>query len=356
MLPLSLLQQAKGMAINYHNAPLPKYAGLHAPSWAILNNEKFHGVTWHEMVEEIDAGDILKQALIEIDPNETGLSLSVKCYQNAVNTFNELTYEISYQNTHKVAQNLINRTYFDYYKKPLHGGWINWNDSGEQIDRLCRALDLGHHHSNRLGLPKFNIGNSFFIIGQLKLLDKQSIDLPGTIIKIAPDFWQIATKTQVVQLEQVIPLTNKSFIDFCNLAQQYNIEEGSILASESEKNLYEYKSFYEVYAIHELFWVHQKEHFNPALLPFQAISTKCNDKQLTCVATLDLAHMFAFPSDAYPNNPPNLLFASLLVYLYRLGNKEHFGVGFSNPKLHQLPKTIAPLFSTVLPFFTANVR
>jgi methionyl-tRNA formyltransferase len=106
------LQRAQSLAINYHNAPLPKYAGLHALAWAILNKEQFYGITWHEMIEEIDAGDILKQTLIEIDPNETGLSLSVKCYQSAINAFNELVYDISHQNVRKSAQNLTERTYF----------------------------------------------------------------------------------------------------------------------------------------------------------------------------------------------------------------------------------------------------
>lgn len=162
-LPISLLQKAKHLSINYHNSLLPKYAGLHAPSWAILNNEVIHGVTWHTMVEEIDAGDILKQAQIQIEPDETGLSLSVKCYQEALKTFKELLYDITLNQVVPVAQNLKNRTYFDYYKKPRHGGWISWHESAETIGRLCHALNLGHHFRNRLGLPKFPIGNDFFL-------------------------------------------------------------------------------------------------------------------------------------------------------------------------------------------------
>lgn len=56
-----LLKKAKGLIINYHNSLLPKYAGLNASSWAILNSEKIHGITWHLINEKIDAGDILYQ-------------------------------------------------------------------------------------------------------------------------------------------------------------------------------------------------------------------------------------------------------------------------------------------------------
>lgn len=41
-------------SFNLHPGPLPKYAGLNAPSWAIFNSEKHHGVTVHRMDPEID--------------------------------------------------------------------------------------------------------------------------------------------------------------------------------------------------------------------------------------------------------------------------------------------------------------
>ena len=67
ILPDSLLEYPKIGAINYHNSPLPKYAGLYATSWAILNNEKEYAVTWHWMQSTIDTGDILKQPRFLID-------------------------------------------------------------------------------------------------------------------------------------------------------------------------------------------------------------------------------------------------------------------------------------------------
>src|SRR5947209_6276597 len=45
-------------AINYHDAPLPRYAGSHATSWALMGRERTHGVTWHVMAGRVDAGDI----------------------------------------------------------------------------------------------------------------------------------------------------------------------------------------------------------------------------------------------------------------------------------------------------------
>ena len=49
MIPDEALQLVRGHAVNFHDGPLPRYAGLNAPSWALLHRESRYGVTWHEM-------------------------------------------------------------------------------------------------------------------------------------------------------------------------------------------------------------------------------------------------------------------------------------------------------------------
>ena len=62
---------------NLHPGPLPQYAGLNVPSWAIYNGEVTHGVSLHRMDSGIDTGPIAYQASVLIGPRDTGLSLSV---------------------------------------------------------------------------------------------------------------------------------------------------------------------------------------------------------------------------------------------------------------------------------------
>ena len=58
----NILDNVSCLAVNYHNSLLPKYAGLNSTSWAIINNESYHGVTWHVINEnEIDSGNIVAQ-------------------------------------------------------------------------------------------------------------------------------------------------------------------------------------------------------------------------------------------------------------------------------------------------------
>jgi Formyl transferase len=65
-------------AINFHDGPLPEYAGLNTPVWALLNGEGQHGITWHLMAREVDRGDILAQRRFDLTDSESALSLSVK--------------------------------------------------------------------------------------------------------------------------------------------------------------------------------------------------------------------------------------------------------------------------------------
>src|SRR5436190_13597910 len=49
LLSADLLALPRRGAINFHDSLLPKYAGMHATSWALMRREQVHGVTWHEM-------------------------------------------------------------------------------------------------------------------------------------------------------------------------------------------------------------------------------------------------------------------------------------------------------------------
>src|SRR4029453_13691061 len=90
MLSPAVLQLPRRMAINFHDALLPDYAGLHAPSWALIKRETTHGITWHEMTERPDAGRLLKQRAFPIADRETALTLNARCYEAAIGAFEEL--------------------------------------------------------------------------------------------------------------------------------------------------------------------------------------------------------------------------------------------------------------------------
>src|SRR5690606_27787228 len=90
MLPTWLLERPTKMAINFHDGPLPRYAGLNAPVWALINGETEHGITWHRMEKGADTGPILVSRRFPIAANETVFALNAQCYQAGLDAFPEL--------------------------------------------------------------------------------------------------------------------------------------------------------------------------------------------------------------------------------------------------------------------------
>ncbi|MGQ0634364.1 MAG: formyltransferase family protein [Planctomycetaceae bacterium] len=140
ILPRDLLSIPTRMAINYHDGPLPKYAGIHVTTWAIMNQETVHGITWHVIEEQIDTGDILKQVLFPIDSRETAASLNMKCFLAAGRSFRILLQELQAGTYFRIPQKSEERTYFGL-RTPLPAVDDSW--SAARIDAYSRALDFG---------------------------------------------------------------------------------------------------------------------------------------------------------------------------------------------------------------------
>lgn len=61
----------KHFIINYHNSLLPKHPGRFAEAWAIFEEEKKTGITWHIVVPKVDKCKIILQKDIEFLPSRT---------------------------------------------------------------------------------------------------------------------------------------------------------------------------------------------------------------------------------------------------------------------------------------------
>ena len=66
------------LVLNYHDSPLPGYAGINSTTWSMINGEKQHGATIHKIEVGTDIGDIVAQSVIPINKGETAISLNLK--------------------------------------------------------------------------------------------------------------------------------------------------------------------------------------------------------------------------------------------------------------------------------------
>lgn len=132
---------AKRGVVNFHNGPLPRYAGLNACSWALFNDERQHGVTWHFVDTGIDSGPILRQRCFEIAERETAIGLVVKCIREGVSLFRELLPELLNGQAVGTPQTFNNRLYYSGRDKPYHG-YLPWWEGEASVRRLARAISF----------------------------------------------------------------------------------------------------------------------------------------------------------------------------------------------------------------------
>jgi methionyl-tRNA formyltransferase len=209
-LPGPLLRAAGRMAINYHDSPLPRYAGMHATSWALLHGEERHAVTWHVMEERLDAGAIVKQVPVEIDPGDTALTLNLKCYEAAVAGFTELLDDMEADAVRPRVQQCAGRSFFRMHQRPPAGCTLSFASPAHELDALVRALDFGPYR-NPLGLAKLALGAAFAIVTELEVLPDRSRTAPGTIVAVDEDALVVGTATSDVVLAGLATIDGRPF-------------------------------------------------------------------------------------------------------------------------------------------------
>jgi phosphoribosylglycinamide formyltransferase 1 len=74
----AFVAQFEGRILNIHPSLLPKYPGLHTHARAITAGDKMAGCTVHRVTAELDAGPILGQAQVAIDPTDTPETLAAR--------------------------------------------------------------------------------------------------------------------------------------------------------------------------------------------------------------------------------------------------------------------------------------
>ena len=123
--------------VNVHYAPLPAYRGRATVNWAIINGEKETAISIHTMAPGLDAGRILRQEKVPIEPVDTITDLyrKLNARQRALlgDAVDDCLAGIPGQEQDETAAT------YACTRVPLDGE-IDWSRSTETIDRLVRAL------------------------------------------------------------------------------------------------------------------------------------------------------------------------------------------------------------------------
>jgi natural product biosynthesis luciferase-like monooxygenase protein len=285
VLPEPWLKLARRLAINFHDAPLPRYAGLHATSWALLHGETAHGVTWHIARPMVDSGDILEQEPVAIEPDETAFTLNAKCFEAGHRSFRRLLDAIVGDALRPRPMGTAGASYFGRRRRPAAAGHVDWSRPLTECDALVRALDFGPY-SNPLCTP-----------------------------------WSLQ-HGHVVRVE-------RATIDRARAGERPAFEP---LAASTAARLTER---HEAWCVHERVWIDRCRTLRP--LPLPAGSTPSHRD----VVPFDLTGLAA--------EGATRLAAAMLIWLARAFEQPAFDVGYRGVELDALVAGLEPWFETLPP-------
>lgn len=125
--------------INVHGSLLPKYRGAAPIQWAILNGDKYTGITIMRTEAGVDTGDMLMQRSIEIGERETAGELFERLSGLGAEMIVEAVDLIERGEAVYTPQDHSAATHVRMLKKT--DGIIDWSRSSEDIDRWVRGMN-----------------------------------------------------------------------------------------------------------------------------------------------------------------------------------------------------------------------
>lgn len=198
-IPLNILELPTYKCVNLHASLLPKLRGGAPIQWAIINQEKTTGFTLMYMDKKMDAGNMIKQYSLNIDPQETYASLYDKLCVLAGEVIAK-DFNILFDKNLTSAKQDESKATFGY-NITRDDEKIDWNKSDVEIDALIRGL--------------YNVPIAYTTFDdQIVKVHKASITKaykeaqPGTILQLTNQMMVVACGKGAINLE-VIQLAGK---------------------------------------------------------------------------------------------------------------------------------------------------
>lgn len=342
MLPAAVAARARHGAINFHDGPLPRYAGLHATSWALMNRERHHGVSWHMIADRVDAGDVLEQAMVELDGTETAFILNTLTFNAGLQSFSRLVKKLETGTVKPKAQDFSKRSYFGRFKRPANAAIVSWQADAKDIDALVRALDFGSV-PNPLGRPKLRIGKDFLICARTALVEAPAEAAPGTVFELSDQAISVATGKGGLEILSLLDLSG-SALELAEVIARYDISKGATLPELPSESLEVIAATAADVCKSEDAWVADLQRLAPVKIPFLSNP----ESGPADVGTFECETM-GLPGPMTADEPPcerrHRLVAAFAAFISRLGEEKAFDVGLR----HSLPGACTGLFAPVVP-------
>ena len=211
ILPKWLLELPSISSINIHFSLLPKYRGASPIQSALLNGDKETGITFIEMSEKLDSGNIISTEKTKIFMDDNKIKLETRLTGMSIKKINNVLIESAKQNKSSIKQDDSNASYCQKILKV--DSITNFNDTSINIFNKFRAFiewpGLAFYHNDTL-----------IKIHGLEVLDQINTDKPGTIYKFDSTGLYINTIDSVIVITH-LQLPNRNIISSSDAFNSY---------------------------------------------------------------------------------------------------------------------------------------
>lgn len=192
-----VLALARRGAINFHDGPLPRHAGLNAPVWALLAGEARYGIAWHLIEAGVDTGDVIARADFAIQPDDTAFALNARCYGAAIESFPAVIAAVEAGVPQREPQDLALRCLHLGADRPAAMGHLDFGRPAADLLRLVRAMDHGGYR-NPLTTAKILADAGVYAVSHAEAVG--GTGAPGTVLAVQGDSLTVACADGALRL------------------------------------------------------------------------------------------------------------------------------------------------------------
>ena len=172
--------------INMHPTLLPEGRGPTPIIWLLKQYPEYAGITFHKLTDKFDEGDIIYQAAMVVNDNETWETYVAKLKINAPLILDKMLSDFDSLYGDAIAQ-----TKGSYWPKvSLKDRTVNWNYSVIEIERLARAC-------GRFGVV-INIEGSVMISNLIQVSQCEHFKAPGSLVIEDNETYTVAASDGIV--------------------------------------------------------------------------------------------------------------------------------------------------------------
>ena len=183
LLPKAVLDVPPLGCINIHGSLLPALRGSGPVQWAILNHLDVTGVTAMYLAEEMDAGDMIAEKSLTIDPMETSGELMDRIAVLGAELLSETVRAIGNGTARRTPQDPAKVTFAPMLSKDLSP--IDWRGSSREIIDQVRGLQPWP-------VATAELGGTGFKIFRVEPTGRTAEAAPGTLLGLTKQGLEIA--------------------------------------------------------------------------------------------------------------------------------------------------------------------